>query len=170
MIHTFTITKRDNTVHTVYVDEQDVELVSKHTWHINNYGYVMTFIRSGTKYQGVSLHRLLVNPGNLQVDHINRNRLDNRRSNLRVCTSHQNRLNTSIAPTSISGYRGVCIARKAFRVRITINHVRHDYGNYACRHHAAVVANIALRTLHGDFCSLNKVTKEHELYYPELAH
>ena len=60
-----------------YVDVEDVELVRQYTWCINN-GYVVN-------RTGVLLHRLLISaPRNKDVDHINHNKLDNRKCNLRI--------------------------------------------------------------------------------------
>mgnify|MGYP007071598456 CR=1 FL=1 len=78
----------------VEIDEQDVELVSSMRWHIGDTGYaVWRGIKDGKK-QTIRMHRLITNcPRHLIVDHINHNPLDNRRSNLRVCTQSVNMRN-----------------------------------------------------------------------------
>lgn len=75
------------------VDEQDAETVMKHKWFIMSTGYAATTIDNQT----VLLHRFLTKcPENLVVDHINHNRLDNRRANLRICTQQENTKNRAV--------------------------------------------------------------------------
>lgn len=84
----------DITNATVEIDEQDLQLVSKYKWHLNSTGYaVWRGIEDGVK-KTVRMHRLITGaPPEKIVDHINHNRLDNRRINLRVCTQAENMLN-----------------------------------------------------------------------------
>ena len=82
--------------HTVLVDQLDYFKVSQYKWHINDNGYaVWRGIRDGKKLT-VRMHRLIMDtPDGMDTDHINRNRLDNRRSNLRICDRKTNLLNGS---------------------------------------------------------------------------
>lgn len=89
-------------VHGIYalIDPSDWEAVSQHSWHYSG-GYAKNG-RVG------SMHRFIMQPATgLVVDHINRDRLDNRRSNLRICTQTQNKSNVGMRPSNKSGYRGV---------------------------------------------------------------
>jgi hypothetical protein len=52
-------------------------------------------------------------PGDLQIDHVNGDRGDNRPSNLRICSASQNMLNKGRRPTNKSGIKGVCRATLA---------------------------------------------------------
>lgn len=75
----------------VLVDEADHESLNKYKWHYRN-GYAAR--RTHTK--SIYMHRELIGcPDDLQVDHINRDRLDNRRSNLRIVTAVENCANRS---------------------------------------------------------------------------
>lgn len=79
---------------TGFIDKEDYPLLSKYTWHYHN-GYFQT----SKDNKKVVLHRLLVGeqcPPNMVVDHINRNRLDNRRSNLRFVSHSLNSTNACI--------------------------------------------------------------------------
>lgn len=71
-------------------DECDHELLSKYKWHINPGGYVLAY----SKGRPILMHRLITDtPKGLVTDHKNRVKHDNRRSNLRICTSAQNAIN-----------------------------------------------------------------------------
>lgn len=68
----------------VLIDDQDYDLVERYKWHMGQNGYVM-------RGKGVSLHRQIMGEnGDFQVDHRNKNRLDNRRSNLSWKTPSDN--------------------------------------------------------------------------------
>ena len=109
--------------YSVIVDDADYAELSQYSWHHSAQGYAAR--RSG---KIILMHRQILNsqPGQ-HTDHINRNRLDNRRSNLRICTLAQNNRNQK--PTGGSSkYKGVSIhnpskGRKAiyWRTRIRIN-------------------------------------------------
>lgn len=92
------------------VDDEDHGALSVHRWYLNSDGYVWTNLKLRTNvWQGRSMHRVLLDlvPGDSrQGDHINRDKLDNRRSNLRVVTAAQNSQNTPGCGGS-SQHRGV---------------------------------------------------------------
>lgn len=65
------------------IDIDDIHIVEAHRWTQNNNGYIRTFENTHPLY----LHRMLLGfPEGYDVDHINRNKLDNRRANLRAVT------------------------------------------------------------------------------------
>lgn len=80
---------------TVLIDDEDEKIFQSYNWHISDSGYcVWRGIKDGRK-QTIRLHRLIAKPRNgLVVDHINRNKLDNRRKNLRCVTAAVNLKNT----------------------------------------------------------------------------
>lgn len=90
----------------------DFELVKNFTWAVYrgaNTWYASTNItkEDGTKTQN-SMHRLIMgNPENSIVDHEDRNGLNNRRDNLRICTKQENARNANLAKNSSSGVKGV---------------------------------------------------------------
>ena len=77
---------------TVLIDKEDWSKLSKHAWHIEtNHGYV---VYRDSKRHKFYLHRLILNsPVGKIIDHKNRNKLDNRKSNLRISSSRRNVLN-----------------------------------------------------------------------------
>jgi hypothetical protein len=91
------------------IDVRDVDLTNS-LWAIGANGYVHNSSRTQRDY----LHRIIMSKildrqlGKSEfVDHINGNRIDNRRSNLRLCTSAENLRNTGVHPKSTTGYKGV---------------------------------------------------------------
>jgi len=82
------------------VDTKDIELISEYCWGANFNKCINGFyIRTNLGNKGtLKLHRLVANcPQNLQVDHINHNTLDNRKSNLKVCTALENMRNRTVS-------------------------------------------------------------------------
>lgn len=92
---------KDETQGIAVVDVADLKRVKEHRWTLNGNGYVRTFIGTTPMY----LHRFICDyDGNLTVDHINRDKLDNRRSNLRVVSQTVNNLN--------KGVKGFCDTKR----------------------------------------------------------
>lgn len=101
--------KGGGAIHTFLIDEEDYDNVKNYTWHIHH-GYVVhTISRKINKKQGqIPIHRLVMgNPQGYEVDHINGNKLDNRKCNLRVCTGKQNKKNRGRNSNNSSGFSGV---------------------------------------------------------------
>lgn len=89
-----------------YIDDEEYDKVEKYTWYLTNNGYVAAHIQNIGKR---TLHRYLLNLniGDKHVDHINHNKLDNQKNNLRTCTNMENHRNKKSKPHS-SIYKGVC--------------------------------------------------------------
>lgn len=91
------------------VDDSDFEWLDQWRWSLTGGGYAYrTAIHHGERYT-VQLHRSLLSaPSTREVDHINGDRLDNRRANLRLVTHRQNAQNLSGSRSDSSvGVRGV---------------------------------------------------------------
>ncbi len=72
------------------VSLEDFESLEQHTWRCTSHGYVVAQITGKPIY----IHRFVTNaPKGMQVDHIDHDRLNNQRSNLRICTPAENNLN-----------------------------------------------------------------------------
>lgn len=92
--------RQHNEVARALIDLEYVNLVEEYRWCLCK-GYV--YNRKIGK-----LHRFIMNPPeDMVVDHINHNPLDNRKCNLRICTSQQNSMNLSKRSDNTSGYTGV---------------------------------------------------------------
>ena len=85
------------------IDVEDVERVMRYRWYFHSCGYCANKSRGKSIY----LHRYIMkSPQKMQTDHINHNKLDNRKSNLRICGAHDNCANQSTTYGK-SKYKGV---------------------------------------------------------------
>ena len=108
------------------VDAEDYEELSKYKWHaikkknLSKY-YACRYQRGGPKT--VFMHRMIMTtPNGMQTDHINHNKLDNRKSNLRTVTSSQNGINRKgLQTNNKSGYTGIYWHQKAWCVEIKLH-------------------------------------------------
>jgi hypothetical protein len=111
-----------------------------------------SYVLAGSTY----LHSIVLGSKRGQmVDHINRNGLDNRRVNLRLCTYGQNRQRAiqTIAPNS--GYRGVKQQRHRWMARIWANGKLHYLGMFGTADEAAKVYDEAARARFGEYAYTN---------------
>lgn len=106
-------------------DKEDYEKIKDFSWYLSPLNYVSSRERGTSR--AVSLHRIIMNePKNMDVDHINHNPLDNRKSNLRICSHQQNRFNSSKRSDNKSGTIGVRLLPSGkWEARLTYNH--HTY-------------------------------------------
>lgn len=115
------------------IDAEDVERISQYSWTVTPEGYVKTYLeksRLDPTYAGkrerrvVYLHRLVMDAAEDQIiDHISRDKTDNRKANLRPATKSLNALNSKKTKSS-TGYRGVLRDKqkgKPYSARITVN-------------------------------------------------
>ena len=94
------------------VDDDIHDKYSSLRWCVNKRGYVI-----GSKHSRIThLHTIVAQtPKGMYTDHINHNKLDNQRSNLRVCTPRQNQHNRLDNKNNKTGYRGVSHFRDKYR-------------------------------------------------------
>ena len=91
------------------VDAEDFDFLSQWNWclHKTSSMQVPYAARKSESGNIIHMHKILV-PNSPEVDHRNGNGLDNRRKNLRPCTTPQNRHNRGKNRNNTSGYKGVC--------------------------------------------------------------
>lgn len=99
---------RDNVVTYVKLDEADVDAARNHSWyphHDPSKPDNLVYLKSTGGYR---LHRVITGcPEGKIVDHINHDPLDNRRSNMRICSVGENNSNLSLSKRNSSGVVGV---------------------------------------------------------------
>jgi hypothetical protein len=141
---------------TILVDAGDYERTIKAgPFYLSDRGYA---VRSPYKTRTVRLHRLLAGIGSYdgtnQTDHINGDKLDNRRKNLRVCTNAQNQMN--IGPRGERSYKGIGRRSKnRWYAAITVNGRRIRLGRFLSPEEAAKAYNTAAQTHFGEFARIN---------------
>ena len=97
------------------------------------------------------LHRLIMDaPDDKQVDHINCNKLDNRKCNLRLCSNQQNCCNRD-GKKGRDLPKGVCKSKNKFRSGIMVNGTRIYLGNFDTPEEAHAAYCAASRNYHGEF-------------------
>lgn len=91
-----------------YFDLEDEKYLSNKYWYTDDYGYLIHCDRVDGKNHYLRFHRLIMHPNNDEcVDHINANKQDNRKSNLRICTHQENMRNSRLRFNNKSGIIGV---------------------------------------------------------------
>lgn len=91
----------------IKVDECSLDIVKLYQWHVDKNNYAITKLKSG---RVIKMHRLLlevVNDSEIEVDHINRDTVDNRLSNLRIVSRSLNCFNRDVTKYNTSGCIGV---------------------------------------------------------------
>jgi hypothetical protein len=151
------------------VDDEDYEELSKHKWHINSNGYAFRNVRLpivGIKrYKQSSMHREIVglkSGDKRHTDHINQNKLDNRRSNLRICTCAENQRNKDRKSNNTSGFKGVSWTEVdcRWRAKITVNGKHKFLGHFLTPEAAHEAYCKAALELHGEFASPGQTRPE----------
>lgn len=155
------------------VDEEDYEKLSLYKWLAQSVGHGRFYACRadydnpplGRKRRYLLMHRVITDaPPGAVVDHKNRDPLDNRRCNLRVCSPADNTHNraTSKRHKQLSRYKGVSFAEYLNRLNPWIAYIdafgRRKYLGYFSDENAAAQAyNEAATKLHGEFAYLNDI-------------
>lgn len=145
----------------VLIDEEDRHLLTMNSWRIVK-GYLQRHRPVGQRE--IMFHRLIVTcPPGFFVDHINGNKLDNRRSNLRIVTPSQSVQNTGRCRDGSSIFKGVCLDKKTkkWQAQITwkdkdAGKTRSKYlGQFRCQTVAAMAYDRAAIEMFGEYARPN---------------
>jgi hypothetical protein len=133
-------------------------------WYVDSNGYCVRTNSSNGKKKSIKLHRLIAGMyfglyainGKL-IDHKNGNKLDNRISNLRICTQAENMRNREKQDNNSSGFKGVTWNKTAnkWQAQITVNRKFIYLGLYSDKSEAARIYDLASEKHHKQFAKLN---------------
>lgn len=138
------------------VDDEDFEKLNKYTWYLSSKGYAMRSVKSDDgKYSFMPMQVTILGKADkgFCVDHINRNPLDNRKSNLRYVTYSQNNMNKLAHKDNINGLKGVSGNGKRYEARITVDGKTTRLGRYKTPQEAHEAYKEACHKYHGEFAN-----------------
>ena len=141
------------------VDDEDYEWLSQYRWFVanpknGNTQYCTTFINNKQK----RMHRMILPvPKNMVIDHVNHNGLDNRRSNLRICTNKENLRNSCKQKHTSTSYKGVYYnkSQNKYCPSISDNNTRLRLGQFNNEISAAVMYDLLALQRFKEFAWLN---------------
>ncbi len=132
-----------------FLVDDDVKL-DGYSFRLHN-GYVI-FSSRKDGLNGNSIHRWLMDyPDDKCIDHINRDPLDNRMCNLRVCNRQENSFNTDKHKDNTSGWKGITFHKNKYRARIVIDGKSKHLGYFNTAQEAHDAYCEKAKELHGDF-------------------
>lgn len=137
------------------VNTGDFEKLNKFRWTLKTSKrtsvlYAKRFAIVNGKQTTIQMHTQIMNPPKgMQVDHIDRDGLNNRRSNLRITTRAQNQQNQRKHSKGSSKYRGVTFTAYGWVARISVNNKQVSLGIWSNEIKAALAYDMACRKYHG---------------------
>lgn len=148
------------------IDKKDYALIMDYKWFLNGQGYPYTFKNelSGQNFgkRGLTLHRLLFSNEYIEkgyvIDHINRDKLDNRRNNLRIITQKENSYNRTKNTNSNNTYKGVKLDKKTFgtyKASVTKDNIKYEIKDIPDEESAAKIYDIMAEELFGEYAGKN---------------
>ena len=138
----------------VKIDIEDIERCNQITWHYSN-SRDIPYVSGKVKNKNIKLHRYLLNLNDKRyvVDHINRDSLDNRKSNLRIADYQENSFNRSLRSDNSSGFAGVNYNKvtNKWRAKIRYNNIDIHLGYFKDINEALINRTLAEEYLFKDF-------------------
>ncbi len=138
------------------VDDADYEWLNQWQWSTDSSGYAYRHVYIDGTNRSVYMHRVILNaPHKSQVDHVNHEKLDNRRCNLRIVTQSQNNQNAQRRVKAESAFKGVKRRGNRWEAYIVVDSKRMYLGLHLTQRSAAHAYNLAASQYFGEFACLN---------------
>jgi hypothetical protein len=144
------------------IDTEDLLKIAGHSWYFQS-GYAATSIGGRKNKKMIYMHRLImgITDNKIRIDHINHDKLDNRKQNLRACSHSENGKNLPVRKSSnkTSKYKGVYFdkSRDKWTARIKVDYKGIFLGRFDDEKQAALAYNKAAQTYFGEFACLNEM-------------
>ena len=135
------------------VDDEDFEYLNQWKW-----SYDGRYAERNVGGKICRMHRVIIHtPDGMDTDHINLNKLDNRKENLRVCSRSENKMNIKKQANNTSGYKGVDFQKycKKWRARMQIRDINYNLGDFDSPVEAARAYDEFAKKNCGEFAKLN---------------
>ncbi len=148
----------------VIVDEQDYEELSKYKWYLID-GFAARTIKKDDKRTTIYMHRVIMDaPMGVSVYHINHNKLDNQRENLRLVKGSA-RMHRRPSVKHSSKYRGVywCKDKRKWIAEIKVYKKQIRLGRFEVEKDAAIAYDEAARKYYGSLARTNFATNNLEI-------
>ena len=124
------------------IDKEDFDLIKDFYWYVDA-GYLKNRRAINGKRKLFAMHRIIMNAKEGEmIDHINQDRSDNRKINLRLANKSKNAMNSKTRSDNTSGFNGVVIWGNRWRAQITLNQKMETIG-YFDTFEEAVKARVA---------------------------
>ena len=150
----FLLIKSKGKTYKCLIDSRDQAKISRFTWSINGKGYLQTTINGRT----ILMHRLIlgiIDRPELETDHKRHNKIDNRRSQIRVCNHSENRRNSRKLMPGSSKFKGVYKDGLYYHAQIMKGQKVINLGRYYSEITAGKVYDQAAKETFKDFAYLN---------------
>lgn len=155
------------------VDAEDLEwLLALCRWFCAKRGYAVRNLphrlRACEQKPTIYMHRIIWEhhfgsiPKGYEIDHVDGDRLNNQKVNLRLVTSRQNKMNSALRSDNTSGYKGVTWDRqkRRWKAQIMMNGKNHPLGRFKTKEEAAAVYEEAAHRMFGEYAKPDQAEQE----------
>lgn len=142
------------------VDDDDYEYLSQWKWYYSG-RYAVRGVWNGSNAGKIYMHRLIAGtPDGFKTDHVNLDKLDNRRGNLRICSDLENSFNKAkVSKLTSSVFKGVVFrkSRNKWQCSIAVNSKKEFIGLFDNEIHAGIAYDLWAIDIQGQFANTNFV-------------
>ena len=141
------------------VDDEDYEKVNQLRWHIQKKGNNSYARAVDSDGRFIRMHQFITDGKYERIDHMDKNGLNNQKSNFRYCSHAENMRNSRMHKDNKNGFKGVEFDKRKnrWRAQIKCNGKRYRGKRFMTKEEAAMDYNRLALIHHGEFASLNSL-------------